>query len=134
MKSSGCVLQFCQQSGELSPMSSAVFPEILLLRQRQYLFNAEANVLQLHGAGFHLRGYQFSASQEVFRILWISFNTITESDFTTGPVLSHVNLLKLTGHLMHQQFNIQQLYALPTLYLCVLYLSENKQRLVPLTA
>jgi len=27
---------------------------------------------------------------------------------------------------MHQQFNIQQLYALPTLYLCVLYLSENK--------
>ena len=27
--------------------------------------------------------------------------------------------------------NIQQLYALPTLYLCVLYLSENKQRLVP---
>ena len=29
---------------------------------------------------------------------------------------------------------IQQLYVLPTLYLCVLYLSENKQRLVPLTA
>ena len=24
-------------------------------------------------------------------------------------------------------------YALPTLYLCVLYLSENKPRLVPLT-
>ena len=45
-----------------------------------------------------------------------------------------VNLLKPTGHVMHQQFNIQQLYALPTLYLCVLYLSENKQRLVPLTA
>jgi len=33
---------------------------------------------------------------------------------------------------MHQQFNIQQFYTLPTLYLCVLYLSENKQRLVPL--
>ena len=44
------------------------------------------------------------------------------------------NLLKATGHVMHQQFNIQQLYVLPTLYLCVLYLSENKQRLVPLTA
>ena len=44
------------------------------------------------------------------------------------------NLLKPTGHVMHQQFNIQQLYALPTLYLSVLYLSENKQRLVPLTA
>ena len=35
---------------------------------------------------------------------------------------------------MHHQFNIQQLYAVPTLYLhvCVLYLPENKQRLVPL--
>jgi hypothetical protein len=44
------------------------------------------------------------------------------------------NLLKPTGHVMHQHFNIQQLYVLPTLYLCVLYLSENKQRLVPLTS
>jgi hypothetical protein len=40
----------------------------------------------------------------------------------------YINLLQPTGHVMHQQFNIQQLY------LCVLYLSENKQRLVPLTA
>jgi hypothetical protein len=31
----------------------------------------------------------------------------------------YVNLLKHTGQVMHQQFNIQQLYALPTLYLCV---------------
>ena len=43
-----------------------------------------------------------------------------------------INLLQLTGHVMHQQFNIQQLYTLPTLYLCVLYLSANKQRLVSL--
>jgi len=43
------------------------------------------------------------------------------------------NLLKPTGYVMHHQFNNQQLYALPTLYLCVLYLSENKQQLVPLT-
>ena len=50
-----------------------------------------------------------------------------------GPSTS-LNLLKPTGHVMHHPFNIQQLYALPTLYLCVLYLSENKQRLVPLTA
>jgi hypothetical protein len=47
---------------------------------------------------------------------------------------AHVNLLKPTGHVIYQQFNIQQLHALPTLYLCVLFLSENKQRLVPLTA
>ena len=46
----------------------------------------------------------------------------------------YLKLSKPTGHVMHQQFNIQQLYVLPTLYLCVLYLSENKQRLVPLTS
>jgi hypothetical protein len=46
----------------------------------------------------------------------------------------NINLLKAAGYVMHHQFNIQQLYSLPTLYLCVLYLSENKQRLVPLTA
>ena len=45
-----------------------------------------------------------------------------------------INLLKATGYVMNHKFNIQQLYALLTLYLCVLYLSENKQRLVSLTA
>jgi hypothetical protein len=30
---------------------------------------------------------------------------------------------------MHQQFNIQLLYALPTLYSCVLYLSEKNNDL-----
>jgi hypothetical protein len=48
--------------------------------------------------------------------------------------LRDITLWKTTGHVMHHQFNIQQLYVLPTLYLCVLYLSENKQWLVPLTA
>jgi hypothetical protein len=51
-----------------------------------------------------------------------------------GRNLLSFNLLKPPGCVMHQQFNTQQLYVLPTLYLCVLYLSENKQRLVPLTA
>ena len=41
-----------------------------------------------------------------------------------GVEEEHVNLLKLTGYVMHQQFNIQQLYALPTLYLCF-YLRTN---------
>ena len=37
-----------------------------------------------------------------------------------------INLLKPAGHVMHQQFNIQQLHALPTLYLCVcIYLRTN---------
>jgi hypothetical protein len=49
-------------------------------------------------------------------------------------VVASFNLITPTGHVMHHQFNIQQLYALPTLYLCVLYLSQNKQQLLPLTA
>jgi hypothetical protein len=53
---------------------------------------------------------------------------------STDTYPQSINLLKPTGYVMRHQFNIQQLYALPTLYLCVLYLSENKQRLVPLTA
>ena len=44
-----------------------------------------------------------------------------------------INLLKPTYYVMHQQFNIQQLYVLPTLYVWALYLFQNKQRIVPLT-
>ena len=49
-------------------------------------------------------------------------------------ILHCITILKPTCHVMHHQFNIQQLYVLRTLYLCVLCLSENKQRLVPFTA
>jgi hypothetical protein len=56
----------------------------------------------------------------------------TDGTLTLKAVI--VNLLNPTSHVTHQHFNIQQLYVLPTLYLCVLYLSENKQRLVPLTS
>ena len=41
----------------------------------------------------------------------------------------YFNLLNPTGHVMHQQVNIQQLYVLPTLLLCVLYLSEKNSDL-----
>jgi len=58
----------------------------------------------------------------------------SESLLSQEKELASLNLLKPSGYVMHQQFNIQQLYALSTLYLCVLYLSENKQRLVSLTA
>jgi hypothetical protein len=44
-----------------------------------------------------------------------------------------INLLKPTGYVMNQRFKIQLFYALPTPYSCVMYLSENKQRLVPPT-
>jgi len=38
---------------------------------------------------------------------------------TRRYIEDYFNLLKPAGYVMHQQFNIQQLYALPTLYLCV---------------
>ena len=63
---------------------------------------------------------------ESVKFVWSSIKTAENVDF--------INLLNPTGHVMHQQLNIQQLYVLPALYLCILYLSENKQRLVPLTA
>jgi len=45
-----------------------------------------------------------------------------------------INLLKPTGYVMHQQIYHSRNLRAATLYLCVLCLSENKQRLVPLTA
>ena len=50
--------------------------------------------------------------------------------------MGRMNVELLVHHVTSKllKVNIQQLYALPTLYLCVLYLSEDKQRLVALTA
>ena len=75
----------------------------------------------------------YSQGQNVPRYFILEAAEYNLCTFRT-TVARRLNLLKPTGHVMHQQFDIQQLYALPTLYLCVLYLSENKQRLVPLTA
>ena len=72
---------------------------------------------------------QLSAPRQFVRDEWNIEQLDTED---CGAVV--LNLLKPNGYVMHQQFNIEQLYVLSTLYLCVLYLSENKQRLVPLTA
>jgi len=82
-------------------------------------------------------GFSFSQS---YRASWYYQVFIYLTECTTrlfwikAYVRIYINFLTPTGYVMHQQFNIQQLYALPTLYLCVLYLCENKQRLVPLTA
>ena len=45
---------------------------------------------------------------------------------TSDPKNNYIKYDRLQG------VTFQQLYVLPTLYLCVLYLSEIKQRLVPL--
>jgi len=78
----------------------------------------------------------FGSRSHIISRFSITIETITILKVVTLVFLVALwqfNLLKPTGHVMHHQFNIQQLYVLPTLYLCVLYLSQNKQRLVPLT-
>jgi hypothetical protein len=78
---------------------------------------------------WHLRKYC------VFNVFSVMISCVLFfSDVLFFQLHTALNLLKPTSHVMHHQFNIQQLYALPALYLCVLYSSENKQRLVPLTA
>jgi hypothetical protein len=72
-------------------------------------------------------------AEEPHALIIFLINFIGSCDIICAT-MQQINLLKPIGHVMYQQFNIQQLYALPTLYLFVLYLSENKQRLVPLTA
>jgi hypothetical protein len=70
-----------------------------------------------------------------YRLAYLYRSCVIQSVCENVQISANViNLLKPTGYVMHQQFKIQQLHVLPTLYLCVLYLSENKQRLVPLTA
>ena len=82
----------------------------------------------------------FQAIRTTVSLQIFTYKSITTIHYFTlrglnDTVNLSINLINPTGHVMHHhQFNIQQLYALPTLYLCVLYLSENKQRLVPLTA
>ena len=68
---------------------------------------------------------------QLYRTVTVS---LPEIWFFAQRFYTNINPLKPTRYVMHHQFNIQQLYALPTLYLSVLCLSENKQLLVPLTA
>jgi hypothetical protein len=84
-----------------------------------------------------MRTFSLVGSKESF-VEWLFYaaqwrHLAATPDFLISRSFHQINRLKSTGF-VHHQFNIQQLYALPTLYLCVLYLSENKQRLMPLTA
>jgi len=107
------------------------------------LLFACTNWSSIHSAHTVLMCFVFiweqTATCATFSINWLVFITEMKSVYSavrTGSLNKAVcaSYLKPAGHVMHHQFNIQQLYVLRTLYLCVLYLSENKQRLVPLTA
>ena len=100
----------------------------------QYWFKKQnrRNVDRKMGEGIFMKPASISFSVLKFTILLqVHYMSSSPTDMGIVPYINHLNP---TRQVMHHQFNIQQLYALPTLYLCVLYLSENKQRLVPLTS
>jgi hypothetical protein len=89
----------------------------------------EGSIAQFTLMIVELRTFVFSTGPQS-----LSINNGVLGTIAKRLLFTMLNLLNPTGHVTHQQFNIQQLYFLPhILYLCVLYLSENKQRLVPLT-
>ena len=56
-------------------------------------------------------------------VYWISVKRCVER---VNFCSSCFNLLKTTGHVMHKQFNIQQLYALPhTVFMCFVFIWEK---------
>jgi len=57
--------------------------------------------------------------------------TETECVYCAVRTACLIKPLKPHGHFAYHQFNIQQLYVLPTQCICILYGSENKQRLFP---
>jgi len=111
-----------------------------------YVMHRQFNIQQLYALPtLYLLGMCFvfiweqTVTCATYSINWLVFITEMKSVYSavrTGSLNKAVcaSSLKPTGHVLYQQFYIQQLYVLPTLYLCVLYLSENKQRIVPLTA
>ena len=53
--------------------------------------------------------------------------SVRAASVRSGTNFHYFNLLTPTGHVMHQQFNIQQLYVLPThcIYVFFVYLRTN---------
>jgi len=58
-------------------------------------------------------------------ILVLCFCARVGNAYDRTLVVIVVNRLKPTGYVIHHQFNIQQLYALPTLYLCFVFIWEQ---------
>ena len=124
-ETSGAVLEMMTQNScsNYLPIGTALYS-----RRFESSQNANVKLKFCEGGEFML------AVNDIF-FVYDKFNdTVIISVYASNYSSFSINLLKPTGYVMHQQFNIQQLYVLPTLYLCVLYLSENIQRLVPLIA
>jgi len=86
-----------------------------------------------------LSEFKYERSFWTLRILITTFSNTHglknhRQSMTLLKQLSKYDLFLKPGNILTIDLILQQLYVLPTLYLCVLCLSESKQRLVPLTA
>ena len=88
-------------------------------------------VIHTHPCWYILLGQKSNWNEKYQILMPLNIQSMVCRDAMSCNMISFQSLLVTW---CTSRFNIQQLYALPTLYLCVLYLSENKQRLVPLTA
>ena len=74
--------------------------------------------LKLYGRYPERQGRSPDAAQELFLC------NERKRAWTQSKML--LNLLEATGYVMHQQFNIQQLYALPhTVFMCFVFIWEQ---------
>ena len=108
-----------------SPARNRTTARVCVRMYVSLLYHIHTHCILMHSFQIMRHAWKSALTAYVRNRTYIAVNTPSE--------FMSLNLLKPTGHVMHQQFNIQQLYVLPTLYLCVLYLSENKQQFVPLT-
>ena len=75
--------------------------------------------------------WEQTATCATYSINWLVFITEMKSVYSavrTGSLNKAVcaSSLKPTGHVMHQQFNIQQLYVLPhTVFMCFVFIWEQ---------
>jgi hypothetical protein len=119
--------------GMLTPQKLLSNEELLILLRRQITFDRDQKGTAIDqttggdGRVDHDRlfGLHRLAATELHNVHFFSWLHLISVVFK-NPVLSHrnnnlfpkyhsINLLEPIGYVMHQQFNIQQLYALPTL-------------------
>ena len=74
----------------------------------------------------HYKNQPFTAVTGFISLYFICMGIIKISGYHNAIIPCIINLLKPTGHVMHQQFNIQQLYALHhTVFMCFVFIWEQ---------
>jgi hypothetical protein len=112
------------EQGILIPVEITVFLRIILM---QYRIGCVFPVLRINIGFENLRYYPIPKAGHHLTVL--KFDTFI--NVTLNSRINSINILKPYSYLLHSRFNIQEKYFLPTLYLCVLFLSRYKQQCLP---